>query len=157
MKRATKEETTKKKATAKTPVKSIEDTKAKTSVSSEEVADQKPTWKKVTRGSLYPFPGKRSKRVKPNETIQATEAELSHVKEHFQLVKDGTGVHRVKAIRPEEPEFISPVKGVYAVTPAGEGLYNIVSPGGKVMNEVGLSLEDAEDLKEELEEETEED
>jgi hypothetical protein len=120
--------------------------------------DQKPVWKKITRGKLYPFPRKRNVRVKENEKIQASEEEIEKYRDHFELVKDGTGEFKVKSNTEPGKKVVklAPKANLetFELVPIGEGLYNVVSFGGKKMNEEGLDLEAAEKLKEELEKET---
>lgn len=141
----------------------------------------KPTWRKVTQGTLYPFPSKRRVRVKYKEQIQATVEELGNSVKEFELVDPGTGTH--KTTKHPMPGFVSPEgelktqnkpsaqKGIlekeeeqeaspdveketYSVEPAGKGWFNVVSGSKKVMNNTKLREADATALKETLEEET---
>jgi hypothetical protein len=120
--------------------------------------DQKPVWKKVTRGTLYPFPRKPTK-VKPNDTLVASEEEIAKYRDHFELVQDGTGEYIVKNVVQTKPDIAmlrrEAEKEEYKLIPIGQGLYNVESPSGKTMNDKGLKLEDAEALKVSLEDETE--
>lgn len=119
--------------------------------------DKKPMWKKVTRGTLYPFPTQRNRRVKPHETIEATEEEIAKYRDEFVLVKDGTGKFKVsekkqpKTTRPLAKEK-EPVE-TYSLEPIGDGLYNVLSPAGKAMNDKGLKRDDAEQLVKSLQSE----
>lgn len=122
---------------------------------------QKPVWRKISRGTIYPFPKKLNKRVKPHETIQASEEEIAKFREHFELVTDGTGEFKVKNSTPSKKLHHSkkaPVqKEEHTLHPIGEGLWNVLSPSGKVMNDVeegGLKREEAEALKASLDKET---
>lgn len=115
---------------------------------------QKPKWKKITRGTLYPFPNRRNVRVKPNEVIQATAEELAKVADHFELVKEGTGIYSTSTVEKKPKKKGKVPTEVYELIPIGEGLYNVLSPGDKVMNESGLKREDAEALKKKLETES---
>jgi len=114
----------------------------------------KPLWKKITRGTLYPFPNQRNRRVKPQEQIRASEEELAHVIDQFELVEDGKGEFKVKGVKKEETVEI-PDGEEYGVVSAGRGWFNVVSQGGKVMNDKKLRAEEAKELKDSLEEETE--
>lgn len=125
---------------------------------------QKPRWKKVTRGTLYPFSDRKNIRVKPNEVISATAEEISKYEDHFELVKEGTGTYgasenETEVKKERKPSVAKANKAktstdVYELVPIGQSLYNVLSPGGKVMNEVPLKREAAEGLKTKLETET---
>lgn len=121
----------------------------------------KPRWKKITRGTIYPFPNQRNKRVKPFEVISATEEEIVKFREHFELVQDGTGQFKTKnpaKTVTDTKRLATPVeKESYKVIPVGEGLYGVESPAGKKINDDGLTKEAAEELKATLEKETTED
>lgn len=143
-----------------------------------EEVNQKPLWKKITPGTLYPFPDKRNKRVKPSEQIYATAAELGKFVKQFQLIKDGTGIYRTKPAetkpatagpagtkaKPGTPKADKPVKSTKPAksetTPKETyslqknevtGGFNVISPAGKVMNDEELIEESAAALKEKLE------
>lgn len=117
--------------------------------------DQKPAWKKITSGKIYPFPHKRNTRVKPNQVIRATEEELKHALQHFELVEDGTGIYKTSAdAKKPASQKNKPKKEIEEkarIETADGGGYNVIAAGGKVMNEEPLSLEDAEELKNSLE------
>lgn len=117
----------------------------------------KPLWRKITTGKLYPFSKQRGRRVKPKEQIRVSFEEIAHVIDHFELIEDGKGDFKVgdriaKADKKAKPE--APAKEEYSVESAGGGWYNVLSPEGKVMNEKKLRQEDADKLKGSLEEET---
>lgn len=141
----------------------------------------KPLWKKITRGTLYPFANRRNVKVTQNGTLEATEDEIEKFKEHFQLLREGTGPYKSAKIAPErkpEPvknpetpaeEKVKPFKSKnkkgkdlketahpvldeedaeeYEIVPAGEGLFNVVSSVGKVLNSEPLPKEEAKELK----------
>lgn len=116
-----------------------------------------PLWKKITTGKLYPFAGQRNRRVKPQEKIRCSYEELKHVLQHFELVENGKGEFKIddsvfKIEEPETPD--APPKDEYSVESAGSGWYNVLSPEGKTMNEKKLRQDEAEELRESLEEET---
>ena len=123
------------------------------------LGDQKPKWKKITRGTLYPFPNKRNKKVKPHETISATTEELGKYIDQFELVKEGTGKFKVSktssnsektSVSRKSPKFsLSPVEVESAKE--GEKFFNILSPSGKIVNDKPLTEEEAEELKNSLE------
>lgn len=115
----------------------------------EKIVGNKPVWKKITRGTLYPFPKQRGVRVEPNKTIEATEEEIARFRDQFELVKDGTGIYRVKKDEPTPPPP-GPEPEVYTLAPEN-GAFNVLSEAGKKMNETPLSLEEAEELKSSLE------
>lgn len=119
----------------------------------------KPRWKKISRGTLYPFPNQRNRRVKPNEVIDATEDEISKYRSDFELVRDGTGPYKIKSTAPvPKPKYVAKVqKDVYNLIPIGEGLYNVESTGGKVMNDHPLKRDEAEALQKSFDAETVED
>lgn len=147
------------KEAAKTAVKKAA-VKKSTSQSSEEQKDQKPKWKKTTRGTLYPFPTQRNRRVKPFETISATEQEIAKYRDQFELVADGTGIYKTaedkpKVKKPAKPEITE--KDTYTLEPLEGGGFNVVSSAGKVMNDTPLSEEEATALKASFEEEVPED
>ena len=135
---------------------------------------RKPTWKKVTPGKLYPFTDKarRGERVAPDGFVQATAEELGKYVSDFELHKPGTGDYegteeiavetesevkaeggakskakKLKASATPETYSLKPVKDT--------DLFDVVSSAGKKMNEKPLDAESAEELKEILEEETE--
>lgn len=120
---------------------------------------QKPQWKKITRGNLYPFPSKRNRRVKPNEVIRATKEELGKYIDHFELVKDGTGEYQMATTAPKPARAPKPLKPItggkkdveYSLVGAGEELFNVVSASGKVMNASPLDADSAEELRSKLE------
>ena len=119
----------------------------------------KPQWKKITRGTLYPFANQRNRRVKPNEVIFATEEEISKFKEHFELVAEGTGTFKPKTAKPKaKPAITLPPakveKDKYELIPAGDEMFNVVSSVGKVMNDAPLVESFAQELKASLEKET---
>lgn len=116
----------------------------------------KPVWKKISRGTLYPFPKQRNVRVKPFEKIQATEEEIAKYRDQFELVKDGTGDYKVKPTKAEpKPEPALPEE--YKLVEVGENQFNVVSSSGKVMNGKKPLFEDeAQQLKDQLEEVQEE-
>ena len=122
----------------------------------------KPLWKKITRGSLY-LAGKPRKRIKPNEKIRATQEELGVRVVEFELLDKGSGKHEFKpkpkeeAEKPREESVEIPEKEIYTVEHVGTGWYNVLSSVGKVMNENKLRSEEAQALREKLEEETIED
>lgn len=117
---------------------------------------QKPQWKKITRGNLYPFPSKRNRRVKPNEVIRATKEELGKYINHFELVKDGTGNYQIVDPTPKParaPKLPKPTAGgdTYTLVSAGEDLFNVISASGKVLNASPLDADSAEELRSKLE------
>lgn len=130
----------------------------KTKSKTETTGPVKPRWRKITRGTLYPFPNQRNRRVKPNEVISATEAEIEKYRDQFELVSDGTGSLKVKTTdapkAKKEKLAKKPEKESHELVPIGEGLYNVMSPAGKQMNEEGLKLEEAQALKVSLDKET---
>ena len=108
--------------------------------------------------------GKPRKRIKPNEKIRATEEELGVRVVEFELLDKGSGKHEFKpkpkeeAEKPgEEKQTEIPEKEIYTVEHVGTGWYNVLSSVGKVMNENKLRSEEAQALREKLEEETIED
>lgn len=144
---------------------------------------EKPQWKKITPGTLYPFPSKRNRRVKPSEIISATKDELGRFVHHFKLVKDGTGIYATKsAAKPSKPdtagksatgtEEVKATKLTKGKTKASKvdtkpqdysvvkneetGGFNVVSSAGKVMNDEELIEESAIALKEKLEKDSSE-
>jgi hypothetical protein len=122
--------------------------------------DQKPIWKKITRGTLYPFSHQRNRRVKPNEKLQASEEEIAKYRDHFELIKDGTGKYKVKTIDPGQQiktKKEKPTPEKYELVPIGDGLYDVESPSGKKMNDQSLDREGADALIAELDKETSED
>ncbi len=130
----------------------------------------KPSWRKITQGTLYPFPTQRNRRVKFKETVQATPEELGNKINQFELVEPGSGEYKIDtdafAIQKEEAPAADVVKTPtppvdssideeeYEVKHAGGGWYNVVSSTGKVMNSEKLRSTDAQDLKTALEEHT---
>lgn len=118
----------------------------------------KPLWRKISPGTLYPFPNERGRRVKPKETIRASREEIEHVIDQFELIENVKGEFKVKKkfLADSEEENIpgAPAKDSYSVESAGGGWYNVLSPEGTVMNDKKLRAEAAEELKESLEEET---
>lgn len=117
---------------------------------------QKPQWKKITRGTLYPFPSKRNRRVKPNEVIRATKEELGKYINHFELVKDGTGQYQMATSAPKPARAPKPPKptvgeDTYTLVSAGEDLFNVISASGKVLNASPLDADSAEELRSKLE------
>ncbi len=117
----------------------------------------KPLWRKITTGKLYPFSKQRGRRVKPQEQIRVAFEEIAHVIDHFELIEDGKGEFKVKdriARDDKEAKPEAPPKEEYSVESAGGGWYNVLSPEGKVMNEKKLRQDEAETLREKLEEET---
>lgn len=140
----------------------------------QKAADEKPQWKKITPGTLYPFPHKRNRRVKPSELISATKEELGKFVNQFKLVKDGTGVYApktaaVKSIAKPKADKGSPTETKTTPSTKGEkktadknkgfsiqkneatGGFNVVSSAGKVMNDEELIEESAKALLENLE------
>lgn len=112
----------------------------------------KPSWKKITPGVLYPFPNQRGRRIKPQEQIRASQEEIAHVADHFELVENGKGEYKVKK---EKKEIIeTPEAEEYDIKSVGKGWYDVISPEGKLMNEKKLRADDAKELKASLEEET---
>lgn len=118
--------------------------------------ENKPLWRKITPGTLYPFPNQRGRRVKPKETIRASREELEHVIDNFELVENVTGEFKVKKkyLTKESEDIGTPEKDEYSVESVGPGWFNVLSPEGKIMNDKKLRAEAAEELKESLEEET---
>ncbi len=117
----------------------------------------KPLWRKITTGKIYPFSKQRGRRVKPQEQIRAAFEEIARVIDHFELIEDGKGEFKVgdridKAEKEAKPE--APAKDKYSIESAGGGWYNVLNPEGEVMNEKKLRQEDADALKGSLEEET---
>jgi hypothetical protein len=143
--------------------------------------EKKSRWKKITRGTLYPFPSNRNRRVKQNEIIEATEEEIAKFRDQFELVPErnvtkgpaGRFVSPKAAEKPvtEKPARVRnkklkdepPVKHLnvltedleeYSIVPAGNDLYDVLSPAGKKMNEESLDLKKAGLLKESLSQKT---
>lgn len=113
----------------------------------------KPLWRKITPGVLYPFPNQRGRRIKPQEQIRATEEEIAHVRDNFELVENVSGKHAAKA--PKEAEEVEIPEGEnYGIMSVGKGWFDVVSSEGKVMNEKKLREDAAKELKDSLEEET---
>lgn len=112
----------------------------------------KPLYKKITPGTLYPFPNQRGRRIKPGERIRASQEELEHVADQFELVENGKGKYKVKKSKKDIIEI--PEGEKYNVKSIGKGWFEVISQEGKVMNEKKLRAEDAESLKKSLEEET---
>ena len=114
----------------------------------------------MTSGKLYlhrkPFVS-----IKPNQKVLATEEELGNHVEDFKLLDKGSGTYEFKPKKVEKPGEEKPVevpeKEIYTVEHVGTGWYNVLSSVGKVMNENKLRSEDAQALREKLEEETIED
>lgn len=115
----------------------------------------KPLWRKITPGVVYPFPNQRGRRIKPQEQVRATEEELGKKIKHFELIEDAKGKKATKA--PKEAEEVEIPEGEnYGIISVGKGWYDVVSSEGKVMNEKKLREDAAKELKESLEEETSE-
>lgn len=123
------------------------------------VDTSKPLWRKITHGTLMLTD--HPTRIKPKEEVRLTQEQLGKWQDEFELLEDGTGKNKVskkltpKSIAEVEANAPTPDKETYKVVVAGTaGWYNIVSSDGKVMNDKKLRAEDAEALKEQLEEET---
>lgn len=114
------------------------------------------TWRKITRGTLYPFPNKRNRRVKHKEIIEATPEELGRFIHEFELVDgdyspEGQIDPVEKAINDMEDSKVL-TKDTYEVIHINAGWFNVISSAGKVMNDKKLRKEDADLLKSSLEE-----
>lgn len=127
----------------------------------------KPSWRKITEGTLYPFPTQRNRRVKHKETIQATAEELGNKINQFELVDPGAGEYKIETtslpvkeegssvtVEPVKSKEHAPDKETYTIQHVGGGWYNVVSSTGKVMNSDKLKSADAQSLRDSLEEET---
>lgn len=144
----------------------------------EKAVDQKPQWKKITSGTLYPFPHKRNRRVKPSEVISATKEELGGFVNQFKLVREGTGIYAPKKAitkpisKPKAEKEDTTVDSAAAVKAQptrrtkktdskdkgfsiqkneATGGFNVVSAAGKVINDEELIEESAKALLENLE------
>lgn len=117
----------------------------------------KPLWRKISQGTLYPFPTQRGRRVKPKETIRASYEELEHVIDQFELIDNVKGEFKVpKKFLMAHTEEVGgiPAKDEYSIESAGNGWFNVLSAERTVMNDKKLRAEEAQELKESLEEET---
>ncbi len=122
-----------------------------------------PKWRKISGGVLY-LKARGRRRIKPKESIRATQEEISRCMPdgtgvyHFELIEDGKGKNKVAKKTATDAQVALPVEkeGYYVKHVAG-GWYNVVSEVGKVMNEKKLKSAAAKGLKDKLEEETAED
>lgn len=142
---------------------------------------KKPRWRKITRGTLYPFPEQRNISVKVGEIIEATEEEIEKYCDQFESVREFTGKHemaksseskpglnkRLTVTDTEKPPLKSSIKNKdlklassgpgkekYTQEQIGENQFNILSAAGKVMNDTPLTSEEAKTLKDSLEHKT---
>lgn len=125
----------------------------------QKTGDTKPVWRKTSPGKLYPFPKKRSHCVKQGDTVSATAEELGKFVKEFELVDKGTGEYEITVapVETQKGETVeNPDKEIYTIDSVGGGWFNVMSPDGKQMNDKKLRQAEAEALKKELEEETEE-
>jgi hypothetical protein len=151
------------------PAKKVKATSSEKEEASTTPISRKPLWIKKTRGKLYPLPHKRKVFVKHRQTIELSEEEIGRWRDHFDLVKDGTGKYKVKEpvlivtetksgkAKKKEPETNTDEDVTYDLVPVGEGLFNVESSAGKVMNDSPLNQDDAEVLQASLNEANEED
>jgi hypothetical protein len=119
----------------------------------------KPLWKKVTTGTLVLRVPKYF-RIKHNQLVEASIEELGNrLDSDFELVKDGTGkfkVHKEKGkskakAKGKKAEVIDLPKDLFGLEERGDGLFDVVSAAGKVMNAEALEKEKAEELRDQLE------
>jgi len=125
-----------------------------------EKSPEKPLWKKVSTGTVV-IRTPRYLRIKHNQLIQATKKELGNQISNFELVKDGTGVHKVKKEKSkskgkkgtgkkvEEPE--NNKVETFDIVEDADGAFDVVSSTGKVMNAEKLQKSEAKELKKQLE------
>lgn len=125
--------------------------------SKKETQSKKPVWKKMTRGTLYPFPNQRNIKIEKNETVEATQQELGRFINQFELIQDGTGEYKINTTKPvQSSTFENVEKETYRVEKMKDvegGLYEVIASSGKVMAD-DLTLKKAEALKAQLEKET---
>ena len=121
----------------------------------ERMDKNKPLWRKITPGTLYPFPAQRDRMVKPKEVIRATQEELGKFVDEFELLEDGKGKNKVSKEPGSNQDNLSTVdKEVYEIKSTRGGKFNVFSESGKKMNDKALTANEAEELKNSLEEET---
>ena len=100
------------------------------------VETKKPLWVKKTGGFLRLQNGGR--RVKPNEKIYATRAELGRYLNQFELLRD-VASDREEFAKDESKRVKAEEKlggeGPFAPKHIGGGYYNVLSVDGKQMNE----------------------
>jgi hypothetical protein len=113
--------------------------------------DKKPTWKKVTRGTIV-LRQPVFMRLKYKEVFKATVEELGKFagSEHFQLVKNVDGAHAVDTddigdIKVEQG------KEEYSIEKIKNGAYNVLNSAGEAMNDEPIKKGKAEELKAALE------
>ncbi len=115
-----------------------------------------PLWRFKDRGTL--MLRTHPTRIKPKEEVRLSQEQIAGYEEDFTLLENVKGKYKVKknfkSIAEVEGEAEAPEKDTYKVEHLGKGWHNVISSDGKVMNETKLRAEDAEALKEQLEEET---
>ena len=112
--------------------------------------EKKPTWRKITPGTLYPFPRDASRAVRGiGETIEATEEELGKYVNQFERVKPKDGRVDLQAQKDTAKENAE----TFRVVDAGSEKFNVVDEGDEPQNEEPLTADEANAMKEALDKE----
>lgn len=130
----------------------------------ERKSKQKPLWRKLhyrespSGMSKVHIPAISKSIIKPNQKVRATVEELGDNIKEFELIDAAGNTVDITPVETPTEELVVEKVDVeadgYTVEHVGAGWYNVVSDSGKVMNEKKLRGADAEELKEQLEEES---
>lgn len=112
--------------------------------------EKKPTWRKITPGTLYPFPRNASRAVRGmGDTIEATEEELGKYIDQFEAVKAKDVKEDPQAVKEAAKENATTFK----VVDDGSGKYNVIGEDDEPQNEEPLSVDEANAMKDALDKE----
>ena len=116
-----------------------------------ERTNKMPLWQKTTPGTII-LRTPRYLRIKENQKVRANPEEIQRFIDQFELLEGNVDLKKFPQIGPGENEKPKAKKEEYTIEHLEGGWYNVLSPGGEVMNDKKLRSDKAQELKQSLEE-----